>query len=235
MDQPWLNHVDYTGLELVLFLTGCSMWVFVYLIYVRNVRRNSFFEMPLVAAVSNFAWETLWTFEFQTNMGRLCQWLYAAWFVVDLYLIAAAWRLSSSYFATPLTKLFSRHVFLSCLIFFSAFYYFFTEQGLDTPIGARSAYLCQLILSLSYVIFIVQRRCVHGFSALAAWLRTYATAMISVMMVSHYPEDRWLHVLCVSSFIVDHAYIGMYYAIKRQLVVVRGEHSLATAVAPGVA
>lgn len=216
MPERLLNTVDYTPFELTLFVAGCFAWVVIYCIYVRNVVRYRFFEMPVIAAVSNFAWESQWTLIFKTDMGLLCEWLYGAWFVVDLFLIAAAFRYAPKQFENPDFKALSRPLFVVSVLFFFPFYYFFTAQGLDQPIGARSAYMCQMVLSCLYVVLILNRKSTEGFSPAVAWLRTYGTGLNTWMMLIHYPHDHWLHVLSVGSFVVDHGYLWAFYRLRRR-------------------
>ncbi len=117
--EPWLNTTDYGPVELILFVTGCTMWVTVYLIYVRNIIRHQFFEMPLIAAGSNFAWELLWGGVFQTDMGLICDWLYKAWFILDLYLIAALFKYSTKQFNEPVLQRASKPMLIASMLFFT--------------------------------------------------------------------------------------------------------------------
>ena len=54
--MPWLNTVDYTIPELVLFGIGCFLWVIAYGILIRNILVYKKIEMPTIAGCGNFAW-----------------------------------------------------------------------------------------------------------------------------------------------------------------------------------
>ncbi len=215
-----LNTTDYSIPELILFCTGCFMWIVVYLIYVKNIYKNQFIEMPVIAAGSNFAWEWIWGFAFHTDMGLLCQWFYQAWIIIDLYIIYGVFRYGYKQFAFDFSREKSVWITLASILFFSCIYYFMVVQGFDTSIGSHTAYVCQFILSGFYLGFIISRKDVEGFSPTANWLRTYGTGLISVFMFLHYTGDYLLHTLCVGSFVLDNLFLYVFYQKRREQQVV---------------
>lgn len=196
------------------------MWVIVYLIYVKNIFRHKFIEMPVIAAGSNFAWEWIWGFSFHTDMGLLCQWFYQAWIIIDLYIIFGVFRYGYKQFTFSFSRKKSVWMALGSILFFSCIYYFMVIQGYDTSIGSHTAYVCQFILSSFYLGFIISRTDTKGFSTLANWLRTYGTGLISIFMFIHYPSDYLLHTLCVGSFLIDNLFLYVYHQKSGQKSIV---------------
>src|SRR5258705_380889 len=83
----------------------------------------------------------------------------------------------------------------------------YTNGGLDTSIGANSAYMCQLILSSSCLLLILGDPDVAQFSLAVAWLKCIGTGMNTIMLMHHYPANHFLHSLGVLAFMCDSTYI----------------------------
>ena len=212
--NSFLNLVEYTPLEFVLFAGGCLMWVVAYAILVRNGYRNKFIEMPPIAAASNFAWEFLWSTAFETDMGLLLVWTYRAWIIFDLAIFAMVIIYGSRLVLTPALKSHFRPLIVAVMLCFLALYYLFTSEGFDTSIGAHSAYIAQLFISGFYIVVILQQRDLRLFSASIAWLRSVGTGMNTVFMLIHYPQHHWLHAMGLIALLLDTCYIIMFYRLR---------------------
>lgn len=202
-----LNLIAYTPLELILFAGGCLLWVVAYGILIRNGFRFKLIEMPPIAAASNFAWEALWSTAFETDMGVFLIWTYRAWILFDLVIFAMVLRYGYKLVVTPALRKSFLPAIIGALLSFFVLYYFFTAQGHDTPIGANSAYIAQLFISVYYVLLVLQRSDFTGFSLTFAFLRTIGTGMNTVFMFIHYGDNHWLHAMGVIAFLCDVFYI----------------------------
>ena len=61
-DIVWINWQDYTGLEFFFYGVGSFLWVIAYVIYIRNILRYKYVEMPVFAGCCDVAWEFVWSF-----------------------------------------------------------------------------------------------------------------------------------------------------------------------------
>jgi hypothetical protein len=210
------NCVPYTYVELFLFAVGCLMWVGAYGILIRNSLKYKYMEMATIAVCSNFAWEFVWSWCFRTDMGWFLVWTYRAWFFLDIFIVWQLLKYGDKQVSEPG---FRRHYKLGVVfatLGFTALYYFYTKGGLDTSIGANSAYMCQLILSASCLLLLLSNPNVEHFSGAVAWLKCIGTGMNTVMLWHHYPPNDFLHSLGTLAFMCDSTYIGYYYYLKRQ-------------------
>ena len=206
----FLNLVDYSPLELILFAGGCLLWVIAYAILIRNGIKYKIIEMPAIAAASNFAWEALWSTAFKTDMGVFLIWTYRAWLVLDIGIFTMVLLYGAKLVVTPeIRRHFAAATFIS-MAAIGAMYYFFTAGGYDTPIGANSAYIAQLFVSAYYVLLVLQRSDFRGFSLALAFLRTIGTGMNTVFMLIHYPDNHWLHAMGIIAFVLDWIYISLF-------------------------
>jgi hypothetical protein len=212
METPWINVQLYSPFELVLFGVGCAMWVAVYFLYAKHIAKHLMIGMPVFAAASNFGWEFVWGFlpPF-TNMGLLFLWGYRVWFFFDLYIFYGVLRYGAEQLSIPALKPFFKPLMIFVAICWAIFYWFFKAQGYDTPIGANSAYVAQILISVLYMLLLLRHRRFVWSSAPIAWLRSLGTGFISVFMFLHYPENRMLLMLCVLSALVDGVYLYVFH------------------------
>ena len=216
----FLNFIDshcvpYTHLELVLFGGGCLLWVVAYGVLIRNALRFRYMEMTAVAVCSNFAWEFIWSFPFKTDMGWFLVWTYRAWFFMDIFIFWQLLKWGDKQITQSAFRLHFKKVAVLILLGFTALYYFFVKQGMDTPIGSNSAYVCQIILSSTCLLLLMGSRSLEGFSLSVGYLKCIGTGMNTVMMMLHYPENRLLHTMGIIAFVLDVTYIA-YFQRKRR-------------------
>ena len=98
------NTVDYTVPQLILFGIAAAYWVWVYIVVIRDIIKNKFVGIPVLAVCSNISWEFLWSFVFYTNMGALFEWGYRAWFILDVFIFYSILRYGKMQFTDPALK-----------------------------------------------------------------------------------------------------------------------------------
>jgi hypothetical protein len=212
MTEPWINTQTYSPFELVLFAIGCGMWVVVYFLYAKHLTKHMMIGMPVFAAASNFGWEFVWGFlRPYTDMGLLFLWGYRIWFIFDLYIFYGVIRYGAEQVSTPALKRFFRPLIAFVAVCWAFLYWFFKAQGYDTPIGANSAYIAQILISILYLLLILRHRKYVWASAPISWLRSLGTGFISIFMFLHYPENHLLLMLCLLSAAIDGVYLFVYH------------------------
>lgn len=217
--SKWINFQEYTPLELFLFAGGCSLWVAVYVILLRNIVRKKYFEVPVFAACADVGWEFCWSFLAATNMGLLLERTYQIWFSIDVFLFAGLLMYGWKQITVPVLRE-RRYYIPSCIlitVLWAAASYFMHIQGLDTPIGARSAYLDQMCISFLYIPLMLRQPDLKNYSYAAAWLRTIGTGMNTIFMNIHYPDDYFLRLIATASTALDLTYVYLFtMRLRRQ-------------------
>jgi hypothetical protein len=218
MLEGLVNTRDYTTPELLLFAVGCYMWVIVYVLYIREIRKGQCIGMPVFAACSNFAWEIVWgVIPWTTDMGPLLVWAYRAWFFLDLYIIAGVFRYGSVQIMTPALVRWYKPVVAAAIAGMTLLYFFFKMEHYDTPIGATSAYIAQMFISVLYLILLLRRQ-EHVWQSLPiSWLRMIGTGLNTVFLFLHYPGMHFLQSLGVMALIIDNVYIYAFIKGRRAL------------------
>jgi hypothetical protein len=95
------------------------------------------------------------------------------------------------------------------------------QSGLDTSIGANSAFLLNFYLSAFYVFVLFQQRELGNLPRVSwtiAWLKMIGSAMATVFVNIHaaYADNHFLRFISVSITVVDCTYIYLVWKLKRQ-------------------
>lgn len=221
-ETVWINWKDYTGLEFFFYGTGSFLWVIAYAIYIRNILKLRFVEMPVFAGCCDVAWEFVWSFLAVNNMGMLFQAANYVWFFLDAGFIFTYGVLffGAKQFISP--QLTPRGIFVPMCLFIAvmagAATYFLHAQGYDNDVGGRSAYLIQLSISFLYVPLMLRQPDLRYFSWTANWMRALGSAMVVVFFALHYgASDKFILTIGVAAAIVDGVFLYLFKQKERAL------------------
>jgi hypothetical protein len=217
----WINWQEYSGLEFFFYGVGCLLWVVAYAIYIRNIIKLKYVEMPVFAGCCDVAWEFVWSFLAWNNMGMLFQAANYVWFFLDAGFIFTYGVLMFGAKQLTVPQLQPRSVFvpmclgIACMAGVGT--YFLHSQGLDNEVGGRAAYLIQLSISFLYVPLMLRQPDLRFFSFTANWTRALGSAMVVVFFFLHYPSDYFLLSIGTASAIVDSVFLVMFVQKQRRL------------------
>lgn len=209
----WINTKDYTTTQLLWNGIGCLFWVVTYAALVREILIKKFVEMPFFIATGNIAWEFIWSFFYHPDTGKLFSLSYQGAFLLDVFIFCFILKYGYKQIMIPEIQKHFKLIAFALLVMWIPLNYFFVKQGFDTPIGANSGYILNLIISLLYPILLL-RSDANYFSETVAWCKFIGTGCISVSMFLIYPTNYLVQTLAISCFILD-----LFYAIilKRKL------------------
>lgn len=212
------NCAEYTGLELFLFAGGCLLWVVVYAIYVKNIIKLKYIEMPVFAACGNIGWEFSWSFVLATNMGAFLVWTYKAWFFFDLFIFTGVLLYGWKQLIIPQLRRYYVPLCLISAVGWAVAVALMGKSGLDTPIGANSAYIAQMGISILYVLLLVRQTDLKNFSWAVAWLKMLGTGMNTVFMNIHdeYADNYFLRFIAILATTIDCVYIYIFWRMRRR-------------------
>ncbi|SMC26388.1 hypothetical protein SAMN02745857_02472 [Andreprevotia lacus DSM 23236] len=216
----WFNRVSvdgsiYTTPELAVFASGCLLWVIAYVFVLIQARQYKVVEMAVLAGASNLAWEFVWGVLLHTDMGVFLVWTYRAWLFFDLFIFWQVLKLGVDQFTQPQLRHYYLPIVCGTVLFFIGVYWTMTLSGLDTPIGARSAYVCQFIISALCLLLLVQQPSTIGHAWTVTWLRSLGTLLVSVFMLLHYPHDAFLLWLCAGATVLDGMYCVYFLRLRK--------------------
>lgn len=235
-----VNLQAYTPLELSLFAGGCYLWVVVYALYIRSIVKKKFIEAPIFAVCGNIGWEFAWSFLLVTDMGPLLVWCYRFWFFFDLFIFWGVLTYGWEQVRTEAFRKVLKPLLVAIAIFHGAAFYTMAKSGLDTSIGANSAFLLNFALSVLYVFVLFQQRELGNLgrvSLLIAWLKMLGTGTNTIFMNIHpaYADNHFLHLLSIATTTVDCVYIYLVWKLQRQARAASSAPASAMSAVAGVA
>ena len=206
-----INLKNYTVAEHVFFALGCLLWVFTYVIVIKNIRKIQFVEIPLMAVLANYSWEFLWSWVFKTDMGELYVWGYRIWFFLDCFILYGLFKYGIKQVAEDLLK----KTYYFNLIFGLAswmFILYFYIKLYDLPyshMGAFSGYILNVMMSALYITFFLRMKQPSYFSYLSSWFKGVGTLLITVFCFLHF-SDWFLLSMCIVTSLLDLFYIFIF-------------------------
>ncbi len=226
---PWLNLTDYHAMQLIPAFIGSLSWVIVYLLLIRNARRNHFIEMPFFIACGNIAWEFLYGFVFcqYVNMGQIFIWGNRVWFFLDVYIVfVLIFRYGAKQVVTPLLRQYFKGIVVAAVLGFTVLFYALVASGLDNAplwssgavrLGGISAYLLNIGISTLYIGLYVRAYQTEIFSTATAWLKMIGTAMFTVFFWQIDPHNYFLQVLAIIVSVLDISYLILQYILPNRV------------------
>ena len=200
--NDWINFKEYTPTQLIWNGIGCFFWCITYIVLIKNSLKTKFVEMPFVIAAGNIAWEFVWSFYFHPTTGTLYSLSYQACFVLDIFIFAMIVKYGAKQIDIPIMKKYFKPILFGVLFMWIPLNYFFVKQGFDTPIGANSGYILNLIISMIYPLLLFRTKPQY-FSQTVAWCKFIGTGCITVSMFLIYPSNYFVQLLGVACFILD--------------------------------
>lgn len=212
-----LNTACYTPFQLGLNMAASVRWVAAYVILLMGVKKHKAIEMPMAAATGNIAWELLWSVHFKVNMGALLTWGVRAWLFLDLFIVYFIYKYGVKQIETPLIRKYRGPLMLGMFLIWGAFFYAFTSQGLDTPMGARSALVLNVVMSMAYLAQSLRPQSGGFHSVEIAICKGLGTGLFTLFVFIATPTDYLSMTLGAISFILDALYTIRIWYTDRSL------------------
>lgn len=203
-----VNCAEYTPFELLLFCFGCWLWVVCYVVIIRDIRRYKFVGMPAFAGAGNIGWEFVWTFVYATDMGRIADGAYKAWFLIDIYIFWNLIRYGDKQGWAPAIRRVYKPMIVVSAVAFGILYYLFKASGhQDYNIGATTAYMDNFVMSVVFLFMLSRLTDVRALAPSVGWMKMIGTGTNTVFMILHFPADHFIHAMGIGLFICDVIYV----------------------------
>lgn len=206
--------------QMILFIIGCTFWLITYIIYVRNIVKFKFIEIPVIVVALNIAWEFIWSFPLghlvSDYLGDALQWGYGSWFFFDMFIFWGALKYGYKQFENPTFRKHSKLITIATMFFGLIFFYTFYLGGYDTAIGTISAYIDNILISALYIFLLVDHKDKSVFSYQVAWYKMLGTGLISFSLAWHWSSNYFLIFLTAVVLLLDIAYIIIFSRYRKQ-------------------
>ena len=209
--KMWLNTIDYTPFQLALFGLGCLAWAIAYGRVIWGIRKNKFCEIPAAAVTANIAWEIVWGFCFEINLGLLFVWGYRLWFLLDVYINYGLFKYGHEQIVNPFLKRYFKPLYFFSVISWTVGLYYMYVQGYDTPVGTISAFVLTVIMSFMYIALFTSQSDIGRFSWVVAWSKGIGNALFAVWAILVYPTNYFLFALIFVTLFFDAMYLVLFH------------------------
>ncbi len=205
--------------QLVLPALGLLFWFLVYVLMWRRGAKDRTYGMPVAALCVNVAWETIFTFCFDTptvfKVGN------GLWLLVDLGVLYTCFKYGPADFASPLARRWLRPALPVILLAAGAVELGFIHAFKDFY-GGFSATFTTMLLSAQLIAMILRRNSVQGQSlyialcVLAGNVAGYFMNRMAQQTVAPDLSVLWIQVS--NAFIVacNFVYIGLYLHVAKR-------------------
>ncbi|MBK8491876.1 MAG: hypothetical protein IPL49_13550 [Saprospirales bacterium] len=205
----------FSPFQVAMLLAGTFLWLWYYVILLRNSYKLKYVEMPIFAACANIAWEMLWGFYFKTAMGNVLSFGYKAAFILDIFIFTAVFLHMRSYQQIPLIRKYFAPLCLFAFAMWTLFLYFFQIGGYDTPTASTSAYMLNIFVSFLYW-YLLLRDGLEKKSYAIAWLKLTGNLAFSIFVVNYFPHLYMVHLLCALCFVFDLWYLVLFIKMRKE-------------------
>ncbi len=216
--SPSPEPIHYSNWELFWYLGGFFLWGLAYVVVLYNIWKHKFVEIPAIAVCGNLTWELLWGFVWKVDMlGGTLQWFYRGGALMDIVILMGLFMYGHKQVTLPNV----RKVFAPAVVFglcaWTTLWWFFVEQGYDLPLGSNTAYVIQVVMSLTYITLILRLPEVKAFSWAVTWFRSVGTLMVTVFCFMKYPDNHFVQCMGVLTAVLDATFMVTLWHRKRGL------------------
>jgi hypothetical protein len=210
MTLSWINTVDYTTTELVLFGLGCALWAVAYMGVIRGIVKKQFVEIPAVAVMANIAWEFNWSWLFHVNIGRLFVLGYQLWFFLDLFINYGLWKYGHKQVQNAVLRRWFKPMYVVGVLAWTVGLYYFVGEGYDTPTGATSAFLLTVVMGFMYIVLFLQQDPAL-FSGVVGWTSFLGNALFAGFVLLVLPHKHFLGTMVWVTLLFNLVYVVAFH------------------------
>jgi hypothetical protein len=219
MGAALLNFSDYTPLALTFYCASAISWFAAYAIIIQHIRRRQFAPVPALAWCGFIAWEILWGYVYQTNVGSLFEWGLKIYAPLSCYILWGVFRYGHKQFSTRAARQNVAPIMLFNVVAWLIVLYFFIPAH-DDPSGMTTATILSVSTSAQYLSLLLhlhEREGAAGLQELpyaGGWFKLMANTFSFIYCFLHLSERHWLLVLCVISVVLDLAYLAVFRHLR---------------------
>ena len=212
MTLSWINTVDYTTTELVLFGLGCALWVVAYMGVIRGIVKKQFVEIPAVAVMANIAWQVPSTgagSSMSTSAGSSCSATSSGSSSTSSSTTASGSTATSRCRTRFCAAGSSRCTSWGCSRGRWGWTYFVGE-GYDTPTGATSAFLLTVVMGFMYIVLFLQQDPAL-FSGVVGWTSFLGNALFAGFVLLVLPHKHFLGTMVWVTLLFNLVYVVVFH------------------------
>lgn len=205
----WLNLGHYPAFAMYAMLVGCLLRFFYYGAVIRGIVRDKVVEIPTTAVVAHLAWESAWGFVFTTDLGTGFTWIYRAWFVIDLFVLAALLRFGKQHINNLALRPIYELAVLGGYVAWIMMLVLFVLRGDDTANGMVSWLVAMSVTSSLYAVGHLRKMRASQYSVPAAMFKLAGNLCTLLFCVMAMRDMGLVITLSLTVVVLDVAYVAL--------------------------
>jgi hypothetical protein len=189
-------------------LAGGVGWFSTYMTILYVSWRDRTYAMPMLAMVTNLAWEFLFAFIYRDVGGRMQEWINVVWFGLDLVILYTFLRFWRADFPDKL-KAYMWPILLGSMAMAMALLIGIIQQFGKDYGAAYTAYGANLMMSALFLVMLLRRGDSRGQSIWIAIFKMLGTAGTSISQYLYDPTTTALTMAYIEIFLLDALYVGL--------------------------
>ena len=215
-----INRTLYPPIQVFFLSWGFVFWAIVYKEILWGIHKFKIVEVPVIVCAMDISWEFCWGFLLKNDFGSIFKIGCIVWFFMDCFINYNVLRYGRKLVTNPWINKNYIPIYLFILIGSGFITYYMRVLAEDDGIGLVSAYFINLVISGLYIYQLLSYPHLReqGFRYRVAWTKFLGTGTISVTCFLHYPDNHFLHTMCVMVFVMDITYIYLFKNYKPEIV-----------------
>lgn len=224
MSGQWFNLAAYSAAQHAWYVADTLFWVLAYVLIAIQGFRHRFVGIPVAALAANLAWELLFSFVFETDLGPFYVWGARGWLAFDIVLVYLVLQHGPAQVHHPWLKARFKAIFVAVTASWLAVLYAFISEFHDS-IGGYSGYILNLQMSALYIWLLLQYPMQPALSRSVAWSKGLGTAFIGAAELCAAKPSRFVLTAFVVTLLLDGIYLGLLQVRQRLPKVVESVHA----------
>lgn len=197
-------------------MVGGAFWSVTYLLIIRRGFKDKTFGMPMAALCANISWEAIFSFFTPHDSPQL--YVNYIWFSLDVIIVIQFLKYGKKEF--PEIKKWQFFAIFALGISIAAPMIISVNYELQDEVGAYAAFGQNLMMSVLFVTWLINRKDIDGQSFYIALFKMIGTGLSSLAFYLYKPmaqDSNLLQLLFVAILVFDLIYaIGIYQKYKNK-------------------
>ncbi len=193
---------------LVVGGVGGIFWTLAYLLIIRRGFIDKTYGIPIVVLCANISWEFIFAFIYPPSLAQRL--VNIVWFGLDVAIVYTYLRFGRQDYTDRLPR--NSFYLTFGLLLLACFTLVLTSaQEFNDYQGMYSAFFIDMMMSVLFIVMMLQRGSIAGQSFYIAILKWLGSAAYTIVFYSYFPASAFLVVLFLLTFVFNLVYAVLLF------------------------
>lgn len=187
---------------------GGIFWTLAYILIIRRGFIDKTYGIPIVVLCANISWEFIFAFIYPPSLAQ--QLVNITWFILDVLIVVTYLRFGHHDYTERLPR--SSFYLTFVLLLLASFVVVLTSaQEFNDYRGMYSAFFIDMVMSVLFIVMMLQRGSIAGQSFYIAILKWLGSAAYTMVFYSYFPNSAFLVALFLLAFVFNLIYAVLLF------------------------